>query len=186
MAKKPILSPDELRQLLRYDPDSGKLYWRARPVAMFGAGKFVPEHSCRIWNSRFAGKEALTACTQYGYRVGNIGGRIYRAHRTAWAIYYGKWPTGDVDHINGTPDDNRIENLRSVTHAENQRNQKRRSSNTSGMNGVGWYKALGKWRCHITVDGVTRHLGYFDSFEEAVAARKAADIDHEFHENHGR
>lgn len=187
MAKKPIHTPDTIRQLFRYEAETGKLFWNPRDESQFCATeKRSQDWAFRRWNTRFSGKEAFTARNDFGYAVTNIGGRIYRAHRVIWAITHGEWPKGDVDHINGVPDDNRLCNLRSVTHKSNLRNQKRRSTNKSGVNGVGWYKAYEKWRAHITLGGKMKCLGYFDTKDEAIAARMAADIQHGYHGNHGR
>ena len=67
------------------------------------------------------------------------------AHRVAWAIYYGVWPTGMIDHINGDGLDNRICNLRDVTHKENARNSRRKATNKSGCSGVMRDKHKKKW-----------------------------------------
>jgi len=97
-----------------------------------------------------------------------------------------EWPQDEIDHINGIRTDNRLVNLRSVTHRENQKNIKRSTCNTSGRVGVRWEGHRSKWRSAIKVDGREKHLGSFDSFAEASAARKAAEIKYGFHKNHGR
>lgn len=74
-----------------------------------------------------------------GYVRIKINGYGYRAHRLAWTYIYGDYPKGEqllIDHINGNPSDNRIENLRISSHSENQRNQKISSRNMSGCIGV--------------------------------------------------
>jgi hypothetical protein len=100
-------------------------------------------------------------------------------------MVHGYWPK-EVDHINGDSCDNRLVNLREVNHQQNMRNAKRRSDNSSGATGVYYIKATGRWIAQIRVDNRGRHLGAFNSFEEAVAARKAAEVALGFHENHGR
>jgi hypothetical protein len=87
---------------------------------------------------------------------------------------------------NGIRDDNRLVNLRDVTHKENLRNQKLSSSNKSGMTGVSWNKALNKWRALITVDYKMKHLGVFINIEDATQARKKAEKKYGYHANHGR
>lgn len=186
MAKRPIQTPEALRQLLRCDPDAGKLFWLERTPEMFVTGVRPPEGRCRRFNNKWAGKEAFTATNDYGYRVGNLGGKVYRAHRVIWAVIYGKWPLGEIDHINGVPDDNRLENLRDVSHQENLQNQKLRSSNTSGHNGVAWCSTFNKWRCQLMVNGESYSFGYHDHKEDAIAAIDAGFKQHGFHENHGR
>lgn len=75
---------------------------------------------------------------------------------------------------------------RDVTGAENSRNQKRRSENTSGFTGVSLHKRTGKWVAMIKGAGRVRNLGYYATKEEAHAARLAANVKFGFHPNHGR
>jgi len=165
MAPKKLLPIEELRKLLAYDPETGVLTWKvSRGKARVGAAAGSISGSC-------------------GYReVGIICGRLYKAHRIAWALHYGEWPAGQIDHENHIRDDNRITNLRDVTSAENLRNRSMPSSNTSGRIGVHWHKQSQKWRAKIAGADV----GYFVSFSDACAAREAAERAHGFHENHGR
>ena len=137
MTAKNLPSPDLLRKLLRYDPDSGKLYWRERTPDMFTDGQYSAERCCLAWNSKCADKEAFTAFRN-GYHFGAIFDCLYYAHRVIWAICHGKWPTAQIDHINGDRHDNKIKNLRSVSNAENMRNRKTSEVNTTGVMGVYW------------------------------------------------
>jgi hypothetical protein len=82
--------------------------------------------------------------------------------------------------------DNRLENLRAVSSGENLRNQKIYKNNTSGTIGVSFHKSYKSYRASITINGKTKHLGLFKNKEEAIAARAAANIKYNFHENHGR
>lgn len=75
-----------------------------------------------------------------------------------------------IDHINGNELDNRRENLRSATNAENLMNQKLCSNNTSGFKGVIWRKDRNKWQAKIMVHGKTQHLGYSNCKIEAAKA----------------
>jgi len=70
--------------------------------------------------------------------------KTYAAHRVAWFLHHGAWPMGEIDHINGNAQDNRIANLRDVTHKENTRNMKRRSDNTSGITGISYHTKIKK------------------------------------------
>lgn len=185
MAAKPLPSQGVLHQLLRYDADTGKLYWKERPASMFKSGRYGPESEAKRWNAKNAGAEAFTALTDAGHAHGTIFDVKHRAHRVVWKLIYGEEPIS-IDHINGNPKDNRLENLRAVTHKENMRNQKMRSTNSSGHQGVRWVTRLSKFRAQICVDGRPRHLGVFDNLDAALAARKEAERKHGFHANHGR
>ena len=72
-----------------------------------------------------------------------------------------------------------------VTKTINMRNVARTRANTSGATGVVWYKRKAKWHARIGVNGKQHSLGYYDSFEEAVSARKRANAQWGFHTNHG-
>ncbi|WP_446719173.1 HNH endonuclease signature motif containing protein [Halocynthiibacter sp. C4] len=108
-----------------------------------------------------------------------------RAHRVIWAMFYGRWPAKDIDHINGDRTDNRISNLRHVSRAENARNSSRSSANTSGRTGVYKVKKSGKWNARIRVDGRFINLGFFKEFEAACAARAVAESKYGFSARHG-
>lgn len=185
MAALNLPSPDQLRQLLRYEPSTGKLYWLERDVSLFDNRKGSAEKSCRTWNTRFAGKEAFaTDC--HGYGSASVFGRKLLAHRVAWAVHYGAWPSQHIDHINGDRVDNRISNLRNVSQGENTRNAARRFDNTSGHNGVTWNRADRRWVAQIQHKRKMKYIGGFIELEDAVAARRAAEAALGFHENHGR
>lgn len=178
------LTPDEVRRLVRYDKGTGRLYWLARTPELFTDGSHKAAHTCAIWNAKFAGKEAFTANSR-GYRTGAIFRKNYFAHRIAWAIHYGSWPSRHIDHVNGDPADNRIANLRDVGQSDNLRNASLRSDNRTGIPGVSWDRARGRWTAYISVDK-RLSLGRYDSFAEAFAARKAAEKVLDYHANHGR
>lgn len=160
-----------VRDRLSYDPETGVFMFRFNPD--------MPN----CYNNRFAGKEA--GCFRRGYRVIRLGYKLYPAHRLAWAIYYGEWPTHTIDHINGIRSDNRIANLRDVPHKTNMRNMRMKSCNTSGVTGVTWKTHDSKWVAQIKVDGRNIYLGRYTDFDEAVRARSLAERRYGFHENHG-
>ena len=180
-----VLGLDVLKKLLCYEPDNGKLFWKERDISFFQSGKQSAQHNCRIWNAKFAGREAFTAISK-GYRVGALLGQNYLAHRVIWALCFGTFPDNQIDHINGDRSDNRLENLRSVSNRENCKNQGSRSDNSTGVTGVYWFKRDSRWVASICADGTQIHLGYFDKFDDAVSARKAAERKYGFHPNHGR
>ena len=180
MSTHDLPSIETLRKLLRYEPDTGNLFWRHRDASLFKT-----ERHCKTWHNRYGGKPA--GCIRGdGYITIRLSGRGLSAHRVAWAIHHNTWPTDQLDHINGETADNRIENLREVTNQENQKNRKLPCTNTSGVMGVSWNKQKAKWVAQITVDGKYIYLGRFNSFEDAAAARLKAEIENDFHKNHGR
>lgn len=157
MAKRPLPTPTELRQLLRYDPETGLLY-------------------------RVDGREALNYLMPNGYLTGTVLGRTVWAHRAAWAVHHGKWPKCQIDHINGVKTDNRLANLRDVTAAENKRNSPRYKNNPSGVTGVRWHEPRKEWRVWLG----KRQIGAFADFDAAVAARKNAEREGGYSDGHGR
>lgn len=137
------------------------------------------------FNTRFAGKPAIANASD-GYLIGRIGSVNHKAHRVAWAIHFGEWPNGMIDHINGNRSDNRISNLRVVDATGNSQNQGLRSTNTSGEQGISWFARDRKWWVKITRQRQQIHVGFFDDFRDAVIARDAAYKVAGFHKNHGR
>lgn len=183
---KELLSPEMLRKLLRYDPDTGKLFWIKRDPSFFKAGKQTAMHNCAAWNARYADTEAFTSIRDGGYKHGQIFSKSYKAHRIAWALHYGEWPKECIDHINGVTSDNRIKNLRDVSRSKNQRNASMSLNNTSGVCGVYWCKRSKKWIARIEVQNARKYLGSFQSIQDASAARRAAEMKHGFTERHGK
>ncbi|EPY4328991.1 HNH endonuclease [Klebsiella variicola] len=170
---------DYLNEALSYCPKTGILRWKVRPVHHFKS-----EAGMRATNSRFAGKPTGSPDT-YGHLQVGVNGRLYLAHRLAWAIFYGAWPDDEIDHISGIKTDNRIDNLRVVSTRVNCKNKRICRKNESGVTGVYWYKSRNLWRAKITVDGKHKHIGYFSSIEDAKKARVEAQKNFGFHDNHG-
>ena len=173
-------SQNRLNDLLSYDPHTGKLHWRSRRLSAFPNAR-----ACKTWNTRYAGKEAFTATTAKGYHVGSIDGKLYRASRIIFKMVTGI-DADQVDHEDGNNQNNRFKNLRDVTGQQNQMNMKRASNNTSGTTGVCWSSSKKKWEAKIKVNQKTIHLGRFDDLQDAIDARKAAEVKYGFHPNHGR
>jgi hypothetical protein len=127
----------------RFNYKDGQLIWKVKPSINTNIGDIAgSKHPSGYINIFSLGK-------------GN------RAHRLIWMYHNGDIPDGlQIDHINGTRDDNHIENLRLVTQNENQWNRKT-------AKGYSWHKSHKKWHSQIKVNGKVLHLGYFDNEEEA-------------------
>jgi len=167
------LTAQQVRQMLIYNPGNGLLFWRRRAD--------YP----KSWNARFAGKQAGNV-TDHGYMRVRLNKRSYRAHRLAWLYVYGEWPDGEIDHINGDTLDNRIENLRVASHAENGRNRGANKNNTSGFKGVYWNRLAGKWVAQTKVNRQQIYLGTYETPEDAHAAYcRAVDVLHGDFANYG-
>lgn len=165
------LSASDLRRLLRYDPETGFLFWKTR-----GIEEFASEASWKSWNSQHAEKRALTTVSKFGYLRGTIKGEDYFYHKVAWAIFYGEWqPKGlEIDHINRDKLDNRISNLRLCTRLQNMLNRPKMKSKILPK-GVRPDKN-GKFRAMCSVNKRAKWLGAFPTVEEAAAAYDAEMI----------
>jgi len=161
-----MITSGEAKAFLDYNPYSGLFLWKIRA----GARAMIGTEAGHIYN---------------GYRFIKFKGRHYRAHRLAWLIVYGEWPL-EIDHINGIRHDNRMKNLRVVTSQENNRNRTIPSNNTSGVMGVSWNITAKKWKAKIEGNGKQIYLGIFNLKEDAIKARKEAEIKYGYHPNHGR
>ena len=134
--------------MFSYDPASGILYKKGRRIG---------------WHHPAT-----------GYRYVSIGDRQYKEHRIIWAVHYGSWPVGQIDHINRRRDDNRICNLADVSGSQNQENIGLRKDNTSGYRGVAFVAASSKFAASYYENGRRVYVGIFDSADEAFAARNKA------------
>ena len=173
----PTVTPKLLSELVEYDRETGKMFWKERDACHFDTPT-----TAFLWNAKNAGKEIAKKSQPLTYRGFKVFGEYIPAHRAAWAIHYGKWPDGDIDHINGIQRDIRLRNLRDVENKINQRNKVMLENNTSGHTGV--QKTV---RGTYTAKILKTHLGTFPTFEEAVAAREAAQATTPgFTKRHGR
>lgn len=154
------MNQEQLKSVLHYDAPTGVFRWRHGGKSH--AGKRLP------W--AVAGTPH-----NFGYIVIGINRKRYLAHRLAWLYVYGEMPSKVIDHKNGNRDDNRIENLRDVSHQINCQNQRGVGSrNTSGYLGVSWRKDKNVWRASINVNGRMKSLGVYKTPEEAHKAFLAA------------
>lgn len=177
---KSVLTAEMARELLDYDPGTGLLTWRERPREWFAT-----DRGCSAWNAQNATRSALATPRGHGYLGGRLFARNVYAHTLAWVVHAGAWPQHEIDHINGRRSDNRFANLRDTLW--NHRNKRRRTDNTSGVTGVHWHRGARKWSAETRDRQQHKvYLGLFENFNDAVAARRAAEREHGFHENHNR
>lgn len=171
-----------LEEMFDYNPDTGVLTWKQRPVS-----HFKTETGSKIFNTKYSGKVAghISTHALAGYVHVGINGKLYTAHRVIYMMVVGNWPK-EIDHINGDRADNRWCNIREVDRLTNNKNIKRRADNKSGVTGVYWFDKTNRWMCYIDHEGSRIHLGYFKSKEEAITARKTAEVKYNYHDNHGR
>jgi len=165
-----MLTQKELKKLLNYDPKTGIFTWKSR--------------DSKAWNTRRSGKTA-GQFDRGGYILIGILGKRYLAHRLAFLYMTGNCPHDQTDHIDHDRGNNKWNNLRAVTQAENQRNRALAKNNTSGLSGVHWSKSNKKWMVRVKVNRKRIYLGSFSTKDEAIKVRKAAEIEHNFHVNHG-
>ena len=151
-----MLTQQELKKLVTYDPDTGIFRW----AADVGTGKIKAGEIAGSYDSK-------------GYLRIGINGRKYKSHRLAWLYVHGCFPEDEIDHINRVRDDNRIENLRAVTGAENCKNTGRKPK-AAPFCGV--QKRGNNYEAHITRGGARTYLGRFKSLADAVVARMSAEM----------
>lgn len=143
----------EMCERLKYTPQDGKIWWVKHPR-----------------RSTANGTEAGNMM-QNGYRKLKFCGKQYLTHRVAWLLHHGTWPFGDIDHIDGNPSNNKLDNLRDVSHSVNLQNRKSATrKNKTGFLGV--VKRKNKYAAHITKNGKQVYLGLFDTAELAHQAYK--------------
>ena len=170
MKNSELIGVEILQSLFSYDPTSGSIKW-------------------------VNGKQGIEAGAEFGcvkrssktfYRIGKVFKVRIAAHRLAWLLHYGSWPNGDIDHENHNGLDNRIENLRDVDVAQNNKNAGIRKDNKSGHVGVNWDASNKKWTAQISINKKRVYIGNFTTIEEAIQARKEASEQNGYHKNHGR
>lgn len=148
-----------------FDVRDSVVYWRDRPLR-----HFADEHAWKVFQSKYAGKPAGRKEAN-GYVTINMryfGQRIqFQAHRVVWMLHQGRWPALHLDHINRVRDDNRLENLREVTVAENNNN-----SAAKRVHPYVWAGRCGGFQAQTKIGGEKAiYLGIFDTEQEACAYR---------------
>ena len=151
------LTHERLRELLVYDPKTGKFFWRV-------------SHGRKVK----VGTEAGTMSLGWRPQI-QIDRKRHKTSRLAWLYVHGYLPENQIDHIDRNPSNNRIDNLREVSQSCNMRNCGNPNNNTSGVKGVRWHKREGRWCAQIGVNRRMFYLGLYDDFDDAVCARLAAE-----------
>lgn len=175
---------ERLTLLLEADFENGTLRWKMRGPETFEAvGTRSPDWASAHWNSKNGGKIAGSQ-REHGYHMTMVDGVHFMSHRLIWKMAYGTDPV-EIDHIDHDRVNNRLENLREVTHLVNSRNLSLYKSNKSGVPGVSYHNRDGVWQARIGIQMQEVQLGNFKTKDEAIAARMAAQIVLDFHPNHG-
>lgn len=143
------MTPEYIKEILEYDPETGILRWKKkinRRVVIGAIAGSISENRVNVM----------------------INYVNYKGHILAWVIFYGEWPTFEIDHKDTNGTNNSINNLRRATRSQNSANTKPRKNTLSGAKGV--TKAKDKWLARIKVNGKQIRLGLFNTVEEAAAA----------------
>lgn len=152
LKKHLLMSVGDIRDLIDYNPETGVLTAKAN----------------------FSGRQAgsvIGSQTWQGYYAFSLFGKKCFAHRLAWLLHYGEWPSQPIDHINGIKTDNSIRNLRLCSLSQNQFNKPTQKNNTTGVKGVYWNKRDKRYVASVQFNGKKYSAGHhkdIDSAKEAV------------------
>ena len=164
---------ERLKEILNYNPETGVFTWKEKRKW----SKEVGSVAGHLYTHPLSGNKYIFIHTC---------GRQWRAHRLAFLLMTGKESEYEIDHVNGDGTDNRWVNLKEVAHTSNMKNLRRRKEGVgSGVMGVRWNKKANKWIAGINHKGKNVHLGLFVDFNDAVKARKEAEVKYKYSENHG-
>ena len=152
---KPIPLPPQKKLQELFDYRDGELYWKERINVSIDLSKPAGDIDTK------------------GYRTIQIEGKLYKAHRLVWKYHYGKDPKEFIDHIDGNKSNNNIKNLREATNQQNLFNRGPQKNNKLGIKGV--KKQRNKYIATIEINGKRKHLGSFNTIEEARLAREESE-----------
>lgn len=158
MIQSQMLTAERLRSLFNYDPDTGVFTYLTRAARNARPG------------------DVAGSVNSEGYRNIRVDGRTYKAHRLAWLLVHGAWPSAIIDHANGARDDNRLSNLRPATRTQNLANSVPFRAGRTTHKGVSRQRN-GSYSARICCAGKSTFLGYFKSEFDATAAYAAAATD---------
>jgi hypothetical protein len=146
---------ERLRECFSYNSRTGVLRWKIKPSTHVNIG------------------DVAGCLDSRGYRYVRLDGKLMLGHRVAWAVHYGAWPEGDLDHRGRNKGVNKIKNLRPASRPQNNANAP--SRNERGLpKGCYQLKGRQRWYSQIRVDGEIKRLGYFATAKEAAAAFRRA------------
>ena len=168
MLKTTMLTQARLKEIVHYNKDTG-IFTRKKTTSSRAKKGFI-----------------VGSIGKVGYLTVRIDGPLYFLHRLVYLYIYGKFPKHHVDHINHDKLDNSFKNLRLVTQKGNSKNMPMRSDNTSGYTGIYFDKRCSKWMGLIKTDDGVKFLGYYEDKEDAINARKKANVKYGYHTNHGK
>ena len=144
---------------LSYDPEAGAFVWLRSPNRRIRVG-------------------SQAGCATKIATLIRVDGVLYGAHRLAWLYMTGDWPTHEIDHWDGNPNNNRWRNLRSATRQQQMWNRVGQCTSKSGVKGV-YLNRYGRWIAYIKVNERTVYLGTFATKDQAGdAQRRAAEQHH--------
>ena len=177
------ISIEDMKKRVEYDKDTGEFFLLSKGFPSLNIGNKYIKYK--------AGERMrkISVVDKAGYGkicIKETGVQYIKSHRYAWAYVYGYFPKVDIDHINGIKNDNRICNLRLAPFGENNRNVKKPTTNTSGTIGVSYLSKSNSWRAYIWKEGKQVSLGQYKEKEDAISARKKAEVEYKYHKNHGR
>lgn len=151
LKKNLLMSVGDIRDLVDYNPETGVLTAKAN----------------------FSGRQAgsvIGSQTWQGYYAFSLFGKKCFAHRLAWLLHYGEWPSQPIDHINGIKTDNSIRNLRLCSLSQNQFNKPTQKNNTTGVKGVYWNKRDKRYVASVQFNGKKYSAGHHKDIENAKEA----------------
>ena len=156
----------ELKRIMDYNPETGIFRRKVKTANRHTIGEIV------------------SADCGHGYLRATINNKQYYVHRLAWLYVYGDMPSA-IDHINHVGTDNRISNLRECSQLNNLKNRRLSSRNKTGVHGVYRRNDYNAWSSEIRDSGKKINLGTYKDFFDAICARKSAEIQFNYHTNHG-
>ena len=155
-----------------YDPNEIVLYDDYAEVVLYNK-------DCEEIARTLIDSEDVDKVKQYKWSIKNNGYAVNNKNRLLLHRFVINCPDDKVvDHINHNPLDNRKSNLRICTQQQNRMNNRKQPNNTSGCAGVSFYKPYNKWRAYIQINSRQIFLGYFNTKEDAIEARKQAELEY--------